>query len=80
MSDSMGVLLLFLSGISYDGSADVIRNGPVTAVRYRDECWYLWLDFTQLQLAMIDNTTPRRARVVNGYLHQETIKHTWTGQ
>jgi hypothetical protein len=30
MSDSMGVLLLILSGISYDGSADVIRNGPVT--------------------------------------------------
>jgi hypothetical protein len=68
-------------GISYDGSTDlyVIRNGSLTAIRYRDEILAPIVrpypgangdDF----ILMDDNARPHRARTVNEYIQQETIE------
>ena len=68
------------AGISFDRRTElyVIRNGPLTDLRYRDKILIpivrtyagaLGLDF----ILMDDNAQPHRARVVTDYLGQEEI-------
>jgi hypothetical protein len=53
MSDSMGVLLLFLSGISYDGSAD--RHQEWTCYRCKIP-WWMLIPMVRLYAAAINPT------------------------
>jgi transposase len=68
-------------GISHDGSTYlyVIRNGSLTGIRYCDE---ILAPIVRLYagaigddvILMDDNARPHRARIVIGYLQQETIE------
>lgn len=75
-----GGSVMVWGGISLDGPTDLyaIRNGSLTAVRYRDEildpivrpfAGAIGNDF----ILMDDNARPHRARVVNDYLERESI-------
>ncbi|GFU13632.1 transposable element Tcb2 transposase [Trichonephila clavipes] len=70
--------VLVYSGISIDGRTDlyIIRDGPLTARRYRDEILYcvpyaaaIGDDF----ILMDDNCRPHRANMVEDFLFEEGI-------
>lgn len=76
-----GGSVMVWGGICYDGHTDlyVIRDGSLTAQRYRDEILHpivrpfagaMGPDF----VLMDDNARPHRARIVQEYLQQETIE------
>ena len=76
-----GGSVLVWAGISYDGRTElyVIRNGALTAVRYRDEIVQRFVRnyagaVGENFVLMDDNARPHRGRVVTRYLEEEGIE------